>query len=100
MKVIDHKSNYLTNICNSTINSYSDLYIDQTPNVSYISQSESITKPRVFPHRYIDKHIWKTYGYNTTYNSSFEDKTKIKKTHSLNKSIPTMKKERVVVKLM
>ena len=99
MKVINYKSNYLTNIC-SSINSYSDLYIDQIPKVSYITQSESITKPRVFPHRYIDKHIWKTYGYNTTYNSSFEDKRKIKTSYSLNKSIPIMKRGQVIVKLM
>lgn len=36
----------------------------------------SQTKDRVFPHRYTDKHVWLSYGYNSTYSDSFDEPRK------------------------
>ena len=71
MQILKHGTEKSSNKCH--INSYSDLYVEPSPIIIYLKPPNSITKERVFPNRYTDKHIWNIYGYKTNYNTSFND---------------------------
>tara|TARA_Y100000287_G_C14213147_1_gene352000 strand:- start:828 stop:1238 length:411 start_codon:yes stop_codon:yes gene_type:complete len=73
MQLIGYKSECSKNVIDN-IHNYTDLYREHSSISDYKMTYDSITKSRVFPIRYVDKHTWKTYGYKTNYITSFENK--------------------------
>lgn len=95
MRIIGYSPECTTAISNN-IHDYTDFYTDKPSGGAYkMMNQESITKSRVFPNRYIDKHTWKTYGYKTNYVSSYEERSKCipKKMKLGNVSLPSRREQ-------
>ena len=73
MQLIGYRPECSKNVTDN-LHNYTDLYREPSSISDYKTTYDSITKPRVFPNRYVDKHTWKTYGYKTSYTTSFEKK--------------------------
>jgi hypothetical protein len=94
MQLIGYRPECPTKVADN-IHDYRDLYSENSSYNDYKTTHDSITKSRVFPNRYIDKHTWKTYGYKTNYVTSFEETSKClpKKMRQGNVSPPSRREQ-------